>query len=306
MFLALISDIQAIVFPPWLSDEAFHIGPLSVKWYGLAYLLGVFGAYTYANRLCQRKDIWIVEGPTRRPEIVPTKVMLQDLMFYCLLGIIVGGRLGYILFYSTSTIWEAPLDIFKVWTGGMSFHGGFLGVVAACAYASWRTKVSKLRIGDMASVGAPIGLGLVRLTNFVNQELYGRATDLPWGFIFSTDPDRLTRHPSQLYEAFLEGFILWLILRILCVKFKALTKPGVVFGALMLFYGIFRFGVEFVRTPDPIPQFGTYPLIGELTRGMAYSLPMIVIGAILMAWAWKRSPVAPKRVAEEEAAPSKK
>jgi len=306
MILALISDFQAIVFPTWLSDEAFSIGPLSVKWYGLAYLVGVFGAYYYANRLCQRKDIWIANGATRLPEVVPTKTMLQDLMFYCLLGIIIGGRLGYILFYSTSTIWEAPLDIFKVWTGGMSFHGGFLGVVAACAYASWRTKVSKLRIGDMASVGAPIGLGLVRLTNFVNEELYGRVTDVPWAFIFSTAPDSQPRHPSQLYEAFLEGFVLWLILRILCTKFKALTKPGVVFGALMFFYGIFRFSVEFVRTPDNIPQFGTYPLIGELTRGMAYSLPMILVGGVLMVWAWKRSPVSPKRVADPETAKPQK
>ncbi len=290
MMLALLADVNAIVFPTWLDDEAFSIGPLSVKWYGLAYLVGVFGAYFYANRMCQRKDVWLSGQVTRLPELIPSKLMLQDLMFYCLLGIIVGGRLGYILFYSTSTIWTDPLEIFKVWTGGMSFHGGFLGVCAAVYYMHWRKKLSLMRIADLTAIGAPIGLGLVRLTNFVNQELYGRVTDLPWGFIFKTAPDSLPRHPSQLYEAFLEGLVIWLILRILCTRFKALTKPGVCAGAFIALYGIFRFGVEFVREPDNISQFGL------LTRGMAYSLPMAIIGLAILIWAWRRQPVSPKRV----------
>lgn len=292
MMLALLADVNAIVFPTWLDDEAFSIGPLSVKWYGLAYLVGVFGAYFYANRMCQRKDVWLSGQVTRLPELIPSKLMLQDLMFYCLLGIIVGGRLGYILFYSTSTIWTDPLEIFKVWTGGMSFHGGFLGVCAAVYYMHWRKKLSLMRIADLTAIGAPIGLGLVRLTNFVNQELYGRVTDLPWGFIFKTAPDSLPRHPSQLYEAFLEGLVIWLILRILCTRFKALTKPGVCAGAFIALYGIFRFGVEFVREPDNISQFGL------LTRGMAYSLPMAIIGLAILIWAWRRQPVSPKRVAD--------
>lgn len=282
------ADIFAITFPTWLDDEVFSIGRFSVKWYGLAYLAGVFGAYLYAAKMTQRKDIWVSGQVTRLPEIVPNKIMLQDLMFYCLLGIIIGGRLGYIILYSTSTIWENPIEIFKIWSGGMSFHGGFLGVVVACAYASWKLKIDKFRIGDMASIGAPIGLGLVRLTNFMNQELYGRVTEVPWAFIFRTDDTSLPRHPSQLYEAFLEGLVLFLILRFMMIRFKALTKPGLIFGALMFFYGLFRFGVEFVREPDNIPQFE------PLTRGMAYSLPMVFVGLALMFWAAKRPPVSPK------------
>jgi phosphatidylglycerol:prolipoprotein diacylglycerol transferase len=289
--LALFADINAIVFPSWLDDEAFGIGPISVKWYGLAYLAGVFGAYYYAYRMCARKDVWVSGQVTRLPELIPSKLMLQDLMFYCLLGIIVGGRLGYIVFYSISTIWTNPLEIFKVWTGGMSFHGGFLGVCAAVYYMHWRKKLSLMRIADLTAIGAPIGLGLVRLTNFINQELYGRVTDVPWGFIFSTAPDSQPRHPSQLYEAFLEGLVIWLVLRVLCTRFKALTKPGVCAGTFIMLYGLFRFSVEFVREPDA-------DMFGPLTRGMAYSLPMAVIGLALLIWAWKRAPVSPKRVAE--------
>ena len=290
----ILSIISAIDFPTWLREDIFTIGKFSLKWYGVGYIVGLFGAYLYAVRLTMRRDIWIPDGATRVPEIVPTESILSDLMFYCLIGIIVGGRLGFVTLYSPETF-LTPIEVFKIWEGGMSFHGGFLGVVAACAYASWRHKIDKFRIGDMASVGAPIGLGVVRLFgNFINQELWGRETTVPWGMIFPKDDDSLIRHPSQLYEAFLEGLILFLILRILVVRYKALTKPGIIFGALMFFYGLFRFSIEFVREPDPIPQFGL------LTRGMAYSLPMIIAGAILIYWAYRRAPVSPKRVQTEE------
>ena len=285
--------IDAIVFPSWLRDDVFTIGSFSLKWYGVGYVVGLFGAYLYALRLTKRRDIWMVGGATRIPETVPNESILSDLMFYCLIGIIVGGRLGYMVLYSPGTFLSDPLEVFKIWTGGMSFHGGFLGVVAAGFYSSWRSGVGKMRIADMASVGAPIGLGLVRLANFVNQELYGRVTDLPWGFIFATAPDSQPRHPSQLYEAFLEGLVIFVILRIMVVRYKALTKPGMCWGALVMLYGIFRFAVEFVREPDNIPQFGL------LTRGMAYSLPMAIIGAMILIWAARRSPVSPKRVAEK-------
>ena len=290
----ILSIISAIDFPSWLREDIFTIGSFSLKWYGIGYVVGLVLAYLYAVRLTKRRDIWIPEGATRVPEIVPTEPILSDLMFYCFIGIIVGGRLGYVTLYAPETF-LTPLEVFKVWTGGMSFHGGFLGVVAACAYASWRHKIDKFRIGDMASIGAPIGLGVVRLLgNFINQELWGRPTDVPWAMRFPKDPDFLPRHPSQLYEAFLEGLVLFLILRFLAVRYKALTKPGIIFGALMFFYGLFRFSIEFVREPDPIPQFGL------LTRGMAYSLPMIIAGAILMYWAYRRAPVSPKRVQTEE------
>jgi len=289
----ILSIIAAIDFPSWLSENIFTIGSFSLKWYGVGYVVGLFGAYLYAGSLTKRRDIWVQTGPTRIPEVVPTQTMLSDLMFYCLIGIIVGGRLGYVALYSPETF-LTPIEVLKIWTGGMSFHGGFLGVVAACAYASWKFKIDKFRIGDMASVGAPIGLGIVRLFgNFINQELWGRPTDVPWAMRFPKDPDFLPRHPSQLYEAFLEGLVLFLILRFMTVRFKALTKPGLLFGALMFFYGLFRFSVEFVREPDNITQFGL------LTRGMAYSLPMILAGAILMFWASRRAPVSPKRIQED-------
>ncbi len=288
----MLDLIQAIPFPDWINPDAIKIGKFSVKWYGISYIIGIYAAYYYAMRVCKRKDIWIVGGAARKPELIPSKTMLQDLMFYCLLGIILGGRLGYILFYSTETIWTAPQDILKVWDGGMSFHGGFLGVVAAVFYTKWRKKLDLWRIADMTAIGAPLGLLSVRfLGNFVNQELYGRVTDVPWAFIFNTAPDSLPRHPSQLYEAFLEGIVIFFVLRVLATRYKALTKPGLCAGAFILLYGFFRFCVEFVREPDPISKFG------PLTRGMAYSLPMILVGLLIVIWAWKRSPVSPKRVA---------
>ena len=289
----ILSIITAIDFPSWLSENIFSIGSFSLKWYGVGYVVGLFGAYLYAVSLTKRRDVWLQDKPTRIPVVVPTKEMLSDLMFYCLIGIIVGGRLGYVALYSPETF-LTPLEVLKIWTGGMSFHGGFLGVVVAGIYASWKFKIEMFRIGDLASVGAPIGLGIVRLFgNFINQELWGRPTDLPWAMRFPKDPDFLPRHPSQIYEAFLEGLILFLILRFLTVRYKALTKPGIIFGSLVFFYGLFRFAVEFVREPDAIPQFGM------LTRGMAYSLPMVIIGAIIIIWASRRAPVSVKYVKEK-------
>jgi len=287
----MIDLIAAIPFPDWISPDAIKIGSFSVKWYGISYIIGIYAAYFYATRICRRKDIWISEGVTRGPELIPSKSMLSDLMFYCLIGIIAGGRIGYVLFYSTETIWKTPLDILKVWDGGMSFHGGFLGVCAAVYYMHWRRKLDLWRIADVTAIGAPLGLLSVRfLGNFINQELYGRVTDVPWAFIFATDDTSLPRHPSQLYEAFLEGIVIFLVLRILTIKFKALSKPGVCAGMFILLYGVFRFCVEFVREPDLIPQFG------PLTRGMAYSLPMAFIGLMIVFWAWNRPPVSPKRI----------
>ncbi len=291
----MIDFINAITFPDWISPDAISIGPLSVKWYGLAYIAGLYGAYFYAASLVKKRDIWIADGATRQAELIPTKIMLQDLMMYCLLGIIIGGRLGYVLLYTPSMFINAPLDVFKVWQGGMAFHGGFMGVCAAVIFAHWRKKLGLARIADMAAVGAPLGILAVRFFgNFINQELYGRVTDVPWGFIFATAPDSQPRHPSQLYEAFLEGIVIFLVLRLLCLRFKALTKPGLCAGMFVLLYGSFRFFVEFFREPDAT-------LFGPLTRGMTYSLPMILIGLGVMLWASRRSPVSPKRISDEPA-----
>lgn len=282
-----VDIVGAILFPSWLDETALEIGPISLKWYGIAYVVGLFGAYLYAAKVAENAKYWLPNGPTRGPQIVPTRDNLSDLMFYAFIGILLGGRIGWVLLYSTDTIWTAPGDILKVWQGGMSFHGGFLGVCAGVGYAAWRKKTSYMRFADLACIGAPIGIGLVRVTNFINQELYGHPTDMPWGVIFPKAPDSLPRHPSQLYEAFLEGLILWLILRILTTRFKSLSKPGLVTGAFVMGYGVFRFMVEFVRTPDNIPQFGM------LTRGMAYSLPMVFVGLTVILWATRRKAVEP-------------
>lgn len=298
---ATLDLIGAIVFPAWLDDTIIEIGPLALKWYGLSYVIGLFGAYMYASRVAETGRFWVPNGATRGPQIVPTRDDLSDLMFYAFIGILVGGRVGWVILYGTELIWTKPLDIFKVWQGGMSFHGGFLGVCAAVGYAAWRKNTSYMRFADLAWIGAPIGLGLVRIANFINQELYGRVTDVPWAFIFETDSTSQARHPSQLYEAFLEGFVLWLILRIM-TKRGGLTKPGLVTGAGVAGYGAFRFFVEFFREPDAT-------LFGPLSRGMAYSLPMVFIGLGVMIWAARRAAVKPSyaaRVAKDGTTPKPK
>lgn len=289
--------VDAITFPSWLKDEIFRVGPISVKWYGLSYILGLFGAYFYAKRTCARPHIWIpnktASGPDLTPALIPNGRMLEDFMFFCLVGIIVGGRLGSVFLYQTVNVLENPLDIFKVWEGGMAFHGGFLGVCVAVIYLSRSRKIPLMRVADLAAISAPIGLGLVRIANFINQELYGRVTDVPWGFYFATDYSGKARHPSQLYESFLEGFVIFSVLWFVSRKFKALTKPGLCTGLFLLMYGSFRMFVENFREPDNIVQFG------PLTRGMAYSLPMVLIGLAVIFWAMKRQPVSPARPPQE-------
>lgn len=285
----ILELINAIPFPGWLSDTALQLGPLSIKWYGLGYVVGAFGAFLYAARTVAKVDIWNPNGTPSGPSLIPDKKMLEDYLFFCFLGIFVGGRLGFILFYGMPEYLETPLRIFKVWEGGMSFHGGFLGVVFATIYMARSRKLSLLRISDMAAIGAPIGLFLVRLANFVNQELYGRVTDVSWAVIFkdSFGADRLPRHPSQLYEAFLEGIVIFAVLWLVSRKFKALTRPGLCAGLFIFMYGAFRIAVEFVREPDAT-------LFGPLTRGMTYSSPMVIIGLLLIIYVLRQPPVSPE------------
>ncbi len=214
-------------------------------------------------------------------------------MFFCLIGIIVGGRIGFIILYDLGTYISDPVRIVKVWQGGMSFHGGFLGVVVATIYMARSRKIPLMRMADLAAISAPIGIGLVRLANFVNQELYGRVTDVPWAFIFKGNWE--ARHPSQLYEAFLEGVVIFCVLWLATRKFKILTKPGIATGLFLVMYGLFRFLVEYVREPD----FGREQF-GFLTRGQAYSLPMLIIGILVVVWAMKRPALAPEWPKEEE------
>lgn len=291
--------VGAIPFPSWLKDEIFSIGPLSIKWYGLGYVVGLFLAFFYARRTCEKTEIWVPKNTPSGPALIPTGRMLEDYMFYCLLGIIVGGRIGSILLYNTGDYIADPIRIFKVWEGGMAFHGGFLGVCAATIYLARTRKIPLMRIADLAAISAPIGLGLVRLANFINQELYGRVTDVAWAFRFDTDPTGRPRHPSQLYESFLEGFVIFAVLWIASRKFKALTKPGLSTGLFVLMYGSFRIFVENFREPDAT-------MFGPLTRGMAYSLPMVIIGILVIFWALKRPPVSPQRPPEDPKIETKK
>lgn len=277
MFDFFINIISATNFPKWLSSEILNIGPLSIKWYGVSYIIAIYSGYYYSISVIQNPNFWFNNKTSIDKNKIPNKVILQDLMFYSLLGIIIGGRVGYIALYNTSTIWTSPLDIFKVWQGGMSFHGGFLGVCLAVYYSKLKNKCNLWRLSDLIAIGAPLGLFAVRvLGNFLNQELYGRVTDVPWAMIFSTDPNLLPRHPSQLYEAFLEGLVIFIFLRYIMFKFKALMIPGLCTGFFIFLYGCFRLAVEFFREPDNINQFGV------LTRGMAYSIPMIIIGALII------------------------
>ena len=277
MFDFFINIISATNFPKWLSSEILNIGPLSIKWYGVSYIIAIYSGYYYSISVIQNPNFWFNNKTSIDKNKIPNKVILQDLMFYSLLGIIIGGRVGYIALYNTSTIWTSPLDIFKVWQGGMSFHGGFLGVCLAVYYSKLKNKCNLWRLSDLIAIGAPLGLFAVRvLGNFLNQELYGRVTDMPWAMIFSTDPNLLPRHPSQLYEAFLEGLVIFIFLRYIMFKFKALMIPGLCTGFFIFLYGCFRLAVEFFREPDNINQFGI------LTRGMAYSIPMIIIGALII------------------------
>ena len=292
MILELSLDFMgSIIFPGWLKPEAFHLGPLSVKWYGIAYIVGLFGAYFYARITCENKPIWQADAALENA-LVPNKRMLEDYMFFCLIGIIVGGRIGHTVLYNFGGFLADPLSFFKVWEGGMAFHGGFLGVCVAAIFFAKSRKLKLARVADVAAISAPIGLGLVRVANFVNQELWGSTTDLPWGVVFKGQYQ--ARHPTQLYEAFLEGFVIFFVLWIASRKFKILTKPGLATGLFLLMYGVFRFAVEFVRLPDEgVTQFGI------LSRGQAYSLPMVIIGAVVIFWAAKRKAVAPEWPIEE-------
>ncbi len=255
---------------------------IPIRWYALGYIFGILFGWRYAVALTRNSRIWGPGGaaPISAPQI-------DDLILWVTLGIIGGGRLGYIVFYSTATLWTNPLQIFRTWEGGMSFHGGLIGVSIAVIGFALRHRISLLRLGDFVAPCAPVGLGLVRVANFVNGELWGRPTSLPWGIVFP-NAGLLPRHPSQLYEAALEGLVLFAIIRLCTHGLKLLNRPGAVAATFLTFYGLFRFAVEHVREPDAgMPDF---PL--GLSMGMILSLPMILVGLGLLAYALSRPPVA--------------
>lgn len=251
---------------PDISPVAFEIGPLVIRWYALAYVAGILIAQYVILKLDDRRPVPLLSPPAR-----------DNLIVYGVLGIILGGRLGYILFYNLSYYVTHPAQIFHVWQGGMSFHGGLIGVTLAFYLFAKKYQLRWLSLMDIIAVAAPIGLFLGRCANFVNGELYGRTTDVPWAVIFPASGP-VARHPSQLYEAVLEGLLLFIILWRMATKTHALEKPGTLAGMFIAGYGIARFIVEFFREPDV--QLGL--LTGGLSMGQLLCIPMIGLGLWVM------------------------
>ncbi|MEX2166613.1 MAG: prolipoprotein diacylglyceryl transferase [Methyloceanibacter sp.] len=272
------SPMPLLAIPyPVIDPVAIAIGPVSVRWYGLAYMAGILLGWLYGRYLVSRPELWGGKSPM-------TVSQADDFLLWITLGIVVGGRLGFVLFYEPSYFWQHPAEIPVVWNGGMSFHGGLLGVVLAVYFFSRVKGINPLSLGDVAAAATPFGLFFGRIANFINGELVGRESGVPWAMVFPGEGDA-PRHPSQLYEAFLEGIVLFIILRIATYRYLALTRPGTVFGLFLVFYGIFRSVVEFAREPHP-----GHPMdIGLFTPGVIYSVPMILIGLWLI-WRARREP----------------
>jgi phosphatidylglycerol:prolipoprotein diacylglycerol transferase len=245
-----------------LDPVALSIGPFDLRWYSLAYIAGIAIGW------------WLLLRMIRMPGAPMTRTHVDDLVTWCILGVILGGRLAYVLFYDPLTYLANPLKILQLWEGGMAFHGGFLGVIIAILLYCRKHGLKVWRVLDYVAVVTPIGLFLGRLANFVNGELWGRVTDGSWGMIFPTGGP-WPRHPSQLYEAALEGLALFLVLAVLFRVTRARLQPGLLGGLFVLLYGLSRFGIEYFREPDA--QLGT--LATGLTMGQTLSLPMILFGA---------------------------
>ena len=282
---------------PRIDPAAFTVPfvEFPVRWYALGYIFGLVIGWWYAVRICLSPQVWGAKekGPLQRADI-------DDFAFYAMIGILLGGRLGYILFY---TLWYEPhkltgdiMFIFRMWEGGMSFHGGLLGAIGAVFLTAHLRKIPVLSLGDVACAAAPIGIFLVRMANFINGELYGRPTDAPWGMRFP-DYDWSVRawgpvdakplvHPSQIYEAATEGVLLFIVCYIAVWKLKLLKKPGMVAGIFLIGYALSRTFVENFREPDNFTQ-GVMP--EWLTMGMLLSIPMILGGAFLIWWANRNS-----------------
>jgi len=262
---------------PVFNPVAIAIGPLAIRWYALAYIGGIVAGWMYARSIIRNDRLWGGKAPM-------TVLDFDDFILWVTLGIILGGRTGYVLFYNFGYFLNHPLEIFEVWNGGMSFHGGFLGCVTAVLLFGYNRKIPVLSLGDVTCAVGPIGLFLGRIANFINGELWGRAADpsLPWAMIFPTGGP-VPRHPSQLYEAGMEGILLFILLAIM-VRRGALKRPGLIIGTFATCYGLARITGEFFREPDP--QLGF--LWGGTTMGMLLSIPMIIAGLLFIGVALRR------------------
>lgn len=281
---------------PEIDPIAFHVGPFALHWYGLMYLVGVLFA------------LWLARRRAKRPGSLWNPKEIENLIFYGFIGLFIGGRLGYVLFYDFPVFMQHPVRIFKVWQGGMSFHGGLIGTLVVMSCFAYKTKRHFFQIADFIAPLVPFGLGVGRIGNFINGELWGRVTSSPIGMLFpaSASADRayikahpdwsalysqcgglLPRHPSQLYEMALEGVLLFIILNIFVQKSRPM---GAVSGLFLVCYGIFRFMVEFFRQPDEqLGLFGDFFSMGQLL-----SVPMIIIGIILLIWSYRSLPALAK------------
>ncbi len=263
--------LPAVAFPAF-DATLIEIGPLAIRWYALAYVAGILFGWWYAVRLARSSPLAVERG------------VIDDLVLWATLGIVIGGRLGYVLFYNPGYFADHPLAAFALWQGGMSFHGGLLGVAAALVLHARRHRLPLLALADIIACVAPVGLLFGRLANFVNGELYGRAADVPWAVLFPADPST-PRHPSQLYEAALEGVVLFVLLRVAWSMPNVRRRPGFVTGLFLAGYAVARLAAEFFREPDAHLGF----IAAGATMGQLLSLPVLAAGAALL-WTASRRP----------------
>ncbi len=279
-----MTPFLAIAYPA-INPVLLQIGPVAVRWYALSYIAGILLGWLYARRIVANDTLW---GRGGSPI---SKRQLDDFVVFATLGIVVGGRLGYVFIYDFQHFVDQPLSIFALWEGGMSFHGALVGTVLAMALFARYNKIPVWSLVDVVATVAPIGLFLGRIANFINGELYGRVTDVPWGMVFPNGGPE-PRHPSQLYESALEGFVLFWVLWFLVYRFKMLQKPAFLSGTFVAGYGAARTFAEFFRQPDIQMGTGGFVVPG-VTTGMLLSIPMIVIGVVTMVVAARRKETPP-------------
>jgi phosphatidylglycerol---prolipoprotein diacylglyceryl transferase len=274
----MFAVLPVIPFPA-INPVLISIGPFAIRWYALAYIVGIIAGWCYARAIIASEKLWGGPAPL-------TVIDFDDFIIWITLGVILGGRTGYVLFYNLPHFAQHPIEIVQLWNGGMSFHGGVTGCIIAIVLFALHRRIPMLSLGDVTAAVAPIGLFLGRLANFINGELWGRPADVPWAMIFPNGGP-IPRHPSQLYEAALEGVLLFIVLGVL-VRAGALKRPGVLTGAFAVGYGVARITGELFREPDV--QLGF--LWGGLTMGMLLSIPLLLAGIALLAVALTRKPAA--------------